>query len=259
MNNFEDDDDDFDVSSIDLDLVEEMSKSISPMKEPVQADNIRQKLRSNANKPQPDEMIIDEDAYPQDAIDEDKYQPPDEFDDELDFGDSSDAWNPDKPKKSGGLDSKLKKKLIIMAVVVVIGVIVIVILSNNKPKTFDMGDGKGKPTATESIAATEPKKEEPVKVPEPQGDKDYTAYVELPEKFYKDTMVVSKYLKLDKGVCSYMFMGIPTNFKSDVAFAVDVDTYNSIANGAMVEIQYKVLTQNGKDYLTGVVVQIKKG
>lgn len=86
--------------------------------------------------------------------------------------------------------------------------------------------------------------------------KFYPEYVDIPEQFYSDRMVVSKFTTMQDNTIAFFFMGIPDNFKQKVVFPVNATTYNQVANGSVIHIDYRIETHNGSDYLLDVVTNV---
>lgn len=87
---------------------------------------------------------------------------------------------------------------------------------------------------------------------------DYAEVVELPEDYYTDEMVVTKFKMIDQGTLSFYFSGIPKNFKKKVTFAVSAYEYNSVPSGGKIFIDYKVVSENNTDVITDISTSIKE-
>lgn len=73
-------------------------------------------------------------------------------------------------------------------------------------------------------------------------------------KVYTDTMTIDKYIVLSQDSCQYIFEGYAENARAFVRTAVDLKTYNLYKKGARVQITYRHINLNSKEYYIEVEV-----
>lgn len=112
-------------------------------------------------------------------------------------------------------------------------------------------------------SATASKKQEEVSQPVAQPEtpvvsdeqKFYADVIELSDQVvYQDTMTIDKYIVLTKDSCQYVFEGYAENARAFVQTEVDLDTYNLYKKGARVQITYRHINLNDKEYYIEVEV-----
>lgn len=112
-------------------------------------------------------------------------------------------------------------------------------------------------------SATASKKQEEVSQPMAQPEtpvvsdeqKFYADVIELSDQVvYQDTMTIDKYIVLTKDSCQYVFEGYAENARAFVQTEVDLDTYNLYKKGARVQITYRHINLNDKEYYIEVEV-----
>lgn len=164
--------------------------------------------------------------------------------------------------EDSGDDKSYGKKISkdqLIAVVIAAGILIFlfVFFVFTEPSTKEPSDDKGQQeTVQEQSQASPVNVQEKIVYKYEEPPKDYTEYVEIPEKYYSDKLVVSKYATLTDNTVAFYFMGIPENFKQKIVFPVSVATYNQIANGSVLNIDYKVVSKNGSDFVIDVVTNI---
>lgn len=111
---------------------------------------------------------------------------------------------------------------------------------------------------SQQVKTVEKTKIETVTVWDTKAELVYDEYVEMPEKYYSDEMIVSKFIVQDEACRSYYFSGIPKNFKKKITFPVTYTEYNSIASGSKIFVDYKVQKIDGKSVIVSIVTSIKE-
>lgn len=150
------------------------------------------------------------------------------------------------------------KVIVILVLLFVVGFIGWLILPK-APTKVDKGKDKGAGSSVSEQAQTEPVKEvvkEKIVYKYEEPPKQYFEYVDLPDKYYSDRVVISKFSTTADSTVAFYFMGIPENFKKKIVFPVSVETYNQVANGSVISIDYKVTSVDGSDYVIDVVTNV---
>lgn len=133
------------------------------------------------------------------------------------------------------------KTYLIAGLILVAIVVVILIVKASSSK---------KQTAATSTPTTQT--ETPVVTNE---QKFYADTLDLADtKVYTDTMTIDKYIVLSQDSCQYVFEGYAENARSFVRTAVDLNTYNLYKKGARVQITYRHINLNNKEYYIEVEV-----
>lgn len=87
---------------------------------------------------------------------------------------------------------------------------------------------------------------------------DYTEFVTLPDNYYSDSMVVTKFIMIDGTTSMFYFSGIPMHYKKKIIFPVTVSEYNAVPSGGKIFIDYRIVKINGEDKITDISTSIKE-
>lgn len=166
--------------------------------------------------------------------------PPREFTENDEFEEEDESDSTEESTDSSSTTVKLKQYAvaILILVVVVIGVVIFMNLSNKSEQTVIQ-----QPTDNQSTAApvTNKFKIDTVK----QGTSN----------IWQDSMVIDKYIELDKEACLFVFEGYAENARAFIKAYVDLNTYNTYKTGARVSVTYEyVELQNTRYYINVEVI-----
>lgn len=154
-----------------------------------------------------------------------------------DNGDEDDLIDSDEEEDEESSKEPIDiKRYILIGVVLIAGILLVVLLSN----AFKGSDGSTSNQASPQTPAL------------PTFYADQLTATDACT--YQDSMIIEKYIVLDKDACVFVFKGYAENARAFVTAYVDIDTYNRYKTGARVPVLYERISIDGTDYYMKVRV-----